>query len=258
MGRQCVQNEEKAGYQAPALEKGLEILEYLTDRSHPHAAVEIAKAVGRSRNEIYRMLVVLERRGYLERATDDRYRLTNKLFELGMRTPPLRNIHDVALPLMHRLADSAMQSCHLVVRSGTEIVAIARVESPDQLGFAVRVGYRRPVHLSTSGRILFAFQSDEGQAQLLKALQAIAEPADLNRFMADCKKARDEGYFTGASLYVDAVTDIGAPVYGGEESVVASLVMPFVSGRSARSTLVDAIAMVRDTAGEISQRLTHG
>lgn len=248
----------KAGYQAPALDKGLEILEYLTDRSHPHAMAEIAKAVGRSRSEIYRMLVVLERRGYLERASDDRYQLSNKLFELGMRTPPLRNLHDVALPLMHRLADSAMQSCHLVVLSGTDIVAIARVESPDQLGFAVRVGYRRPVHLSTSGRILFAFQSAEARASLLDALRAVAEPADLTRFLADCDKAAKEGYFTGASIYVDAVTDIGAPVYGGEEGVVASLVMPFVSGRSARSSLVDAIVLVRATADEISHRLTHG
>lgn len=253
-----MQNDERTGYQAPALEKGLEILEYLTDRSQPHAMAEIAKAVGRSRNEIYRMLVVLERRGYLERASDDRYQLSNKLFELGMRTPPLRNLHDVALPLMHRLADSAMQSCHLVVLTGTDIVAIARVESPDQLGFAVRVGYRRPVHLSTSGRVLFAFQSDDGRAPLLEALRAIAEPPALKTFMADCAKARSEGYFTGASIYVDAVTDIGAPVYGGEESVVASLVMPFVSGRSARFSLVDAIPLVRATAAEISQRLTHG
>lgn len=252
------QGDERIGYQAPALEKGLEIIEHLSGHPGACAAIEIAKAVGRSRNEIYRMLVVLERHGYLERSSDDRYRLTNKLFYLGMRTPPLRNLHDAALPLMHRLADQLMQSCHLVVVSGTDIVVIARVESPDQQGFAVRLGYRRPLHLSTSGRVLFAFQASDRQSALLDQVRPGAEPSDLERFLVDCTRARTDGFFAGPSLYVDAVTDIGAPVYGGEEGAIASLTMPFVSGRSARSSLLDAIPILRATANEISARMTHG
>lgn len=248
----------KPGYQAPALEKGLEILELLTDRSQPHTMIEIAQAVGRSRNEIYRVLIVLERRGYLERTTDDRYVVSNKLFELGMRTPPLRNLHDAALPSMHRLAEQLMQSCHLVVLSGTEIVVVARVESPDQLGFAVRVGYRRPVHLSTSGRVLYAFQPAERQRALFSSVAAMAEPAEYGRFVVDCAKARSDGYFAGPSLFVDAVTDIGAPVLGGQEGAIASLVVPFVSGRYAVCSIVDAIGNLRNAAAEITDTLTHG
>jgi DNA-binding IclR family transcriptional regulator len=252
------QGDERTGYQAPALEKGLEIIEHLSENPGAHAAVEIAKAMGRSRNEIYRMLVVLERRGYLERTSDDRYRLTNKLFDLGMRTPPLRNLHDAALPLMHRLADRLMQSCHLAVVSGIDIVVIARIESPDQLGFAVRLGYRRRLHLSTSGRVLFAFQANDRQSALLERLRPTAEPQDLERFLVDCARAKADGYFAGPSLYVDAVTDIGAPVYGGEDGVIASLTMPFVSGRSARTSMLDAMSVLRETAQEISLRMIHG
>lgn len=249
---------DKPGYNAPALDKGLEILEYLTDRSRPHAMAEIAAAVGRSRNEIYRVLIVLERRGYLERSGDDRYTLSNKLFDLGMRTPPLRNLHDIALPAMHRLAEQLMQSCHLAVLSGTDMVVVARVESPDQLGFAVRVGYRRPVHLSTSGRILCAFQPEGRRAAMTAAVAAMATPAEQARFVDDCAKARADGFFVGASVFVDAVTDIGVPLFGGEEGAIASLVVPFVSGRSARSSLPDAIRALQASAEDVTHRLTHG
>jgi DNA-binding IclR family transcriptional regulator len=251
-------DEPKLGYQAPALEKGLEILEYLTDRTHPHAMAEIAKAVGRSRNEIYRVLIVLERKGFLERTEDDRYQLSNKLFELGMRTPPLRNLHDAALPLMHRLSERLMQSCHIAVISGADIIVVARVESPDQLGFAVRVGYRRAIHLTSSGRVLYAFQPLERKATLLRLIGLNADVAEQERFKIDCEKTLENGYFTGPSLFVDAVTDIGAPLFGGEEGAIASLVVPFVSGRSARCSLIEAIDDLRATALQITQRLTHG
>ncbi len=244
-------------YTAPALEKGLEILEYLADRSQPHAMAEIATAVGRSRNEIYRMLVVLERRGYLARTSDDRYELSNKLFDLGMRTPPLRNLHDAALPVMHALAAQLMQSCHLAVVSGGDMVVVARAESPAQLGFAVRIGYRRPLHLSTSGRVLAAFQSPERRAALAAALGSVP-PEEIARFEADCARTAADGYFRGPSLFVDAVTDVGAPVFGGEDGAVAALTMPFVSGCSTQVPLEDAIPRLRAAASEISERMLHG
>ncbi|WP_369015147.1 helix-turn-helix domain-containing protein, partial [Escherichia coli] len=40
-------------YQAPALKKGLEVLEFLAGQAEPHAVSELARALGKSRNEIY-------------------------------------------------------------------------------------------------------------------------------------------------------------------------------------------------------------
>src|SRR3546814_3794137 len=55
-------------YAAPALEKGLDILELLSSVSRPMGLSDISQAVGRSKNEIFRMLHVLEKRHYIERA----------------------------------------------------------------------------------------------------------------------------------------------------------------------------------------------
>lgn len=248
------------GYQAPALEKGLDILEFLADRSTPHGMVEIANSLGRSRNEIYRMLVVLERRCYIERMSDDRYELTNKLFELGMRIAPRRNLHDAALPHMHLLADSLFQSCHLVVASGNEMVVVARVESPDLLGFAVRVGYRRPILNSTSGRLLYAFMPEHHREEWLKSLRITADSVDdVSRFLEDCGKVARKGVHIGPSPFVDAVTDIAAPIFdGGSEGIVATLVVPFVSGRSVRTPIDEAVEELKLAAQAIGRSLEHG
>ena len=54
-------------YSAPALEKGLEIIEIVSAAGNSIKTEEIARAAGRSRSEIYRMLQVLESHGFIAR-----------------------------------------------------------------------------------------------------------------------------------------------------------------------------------------------
>jgi len=55
-------------YTAPALEKGLDILERLSLSETGLSLSEIARDLGRSVSEIFRMLVVLEQRGYISQS----------------------------------------------------------------------------------------------------------------------------------------------------------------------------------------------
>ncbi|MFD2430642.1 hypothetical protein ACFSUK_26360 [Sphingobium scionense] len=52
---------------------------------------DISAALYRSVSEIFRMLQVLEEHGYIARA-EDGYRLTNRLFTLGMSQPPIATL----------------------------------------------------------------------------------------------------------------------------------------------------------------------
>ena len=247
-------------YKAPALEKGLEILEYLSSAQDPCTMTAIAAFLGRSKHEIYRMLIVLEQKGYITQRSDDGFTVTNKLFELGMRNPPIRNLLDIALPHMHRLAETLGQSCQLAVRSGTQIVVIARVESPLEIGLAVRIGYRRHVAESTSGRVLYAFQTQATKDLWLPELTETAPPgADMTAFITDTELAKKEGCIAHESQWVDGVVDIGAPVFDqSQEGAIASLTVPFMLGRYTQISLESAVDRVRATAGTISATLRVG
>jgi DNA-binding IclR family transcriptional regulator len=243
-------------YQAPALEKGLEVLEYLSEQTEPHAVSELARALGKSRNEIYRMVIVLERRGYLARTEADRFAVTQKLFDLAMHAPPQRNLLAKAMPVMERLSEESFQSCHLVVASGTDMVVVARVESPDLLGFSLRIGYRRPLNQSTSGRVLYAYQS-EATRTAWRSLQSSKNQERLWAAIAqEADAIRQMGFHLSPSARVDAVTDIAAPVTQGRNSIaIAALVMPYIGGRSARISLTQAATATRKAASSISVTL---
>jgi DNA-binding IclR family transcriptional regulator len=134
-------------YRAPALDKGLDILELLSGTSGPLNLAEIAIRVGYSKGEIFRMLQVLEARNYIVRGEGDTgYLLTNRLFMLGMERPRNKGLVEVALPIMHRLSDETSHPCHLVVSSDDQIVVIARVDAPSDEGYIVRVGHSHALH----------------------------------------------------------------------------------------------------------------
>src|SRR5580693_1929698 len=94
-------------YAAPALEKGLDILELLASVSDSLTHSEIASRLGRTITEVFRMLVCLEERGYLSRTgTDERYQLTLKLFEIVHQHRPLQRLITQARPLLQQVANS--------------------------------------------------------------------------------------------------------------------------------------------------------
>lgn len=243
-------------YQAPALAKGLEVLEFLSGQAEPYAVSELARALGRSRNEIYRMVIVLERSGYLWRTDADRFSLTRKLFDLSMRAPPQQNLLIKALPYMERLSRETFQSCHLTVASGADIVVVARIESPDTLGFSVRIGYRRPINQSTSGQVLYAYQAEDTRAAWRKMQTSRDDRDRWSELDSKIATIRDSGVFLAPSAYVDAVTDIAAPItVAPNDLAIGALVMPFIGGRSARISVTQAANATKDAAQRISKEM---
>lgn len=242
-------------YEAPALEKGLDILELLAGKSESMYLSQISQAVGRSRSEIYRVLQVLERRGYLERSQDDdHYSLTNHLFLLGMERPTIRGLLEIALPLMHKLSDDIHQSCHLVVPSDEFMVVIARVESPNELGLVVRVGHRRPILEATSGLVLVAYQPDSIRADWIQKYAGSMRRQVRATVLDTINSIRTQGYAAIPSAVVPGVVDISTPVLRGQ-AAAAALTVPFMKLAGLRVSQEEVIAALRTVAEQISRGL---
>ena len=242
-------------YPAPALEKGLEIIELLAAAQKPLSTRAIAESLGRSKGEIFRMLFVLVERGYLNRdpATEE-LTLSNRLFELGMRTPRARQLVEVAAPAMERLSEKTAQSAHLVVLNEGETVVIANAAGTGDISFTLRLGYRRPAHDATSGRVILAFQDGEARERSLQpALLAggLEDPG----FWAMLDEIAARGFLVAESHDMPGVTDISAPILDRQGRAVASIVIPYLNRRSARTrhdeVLAELLATCRAIAAEL-------
>ncbi|MDV6330686.1 IclR family transcriptional regulator [Asticcacaulis sp. 201] len=255
MPKQKVGASTATAYNAPALEKGLDILELLSSVSQPMSLAEISQAVARSKSEIFRMLHVLERRGYLERpAGSDHYRLTNRLFRLGMERPPLKGLLDIAMPLMHQLSDDTQQSCHLVVPSEEFMVVIARIDPPADLGLVVRIGHRRPILSATSGLVLTAFQLESVRERWLTDYIKVLPTKEREGLRERVAGIASKGYAAISSLVVPGITDVSAPVMH-QGVAVAAVTIPYMKRYGVEVSQKQATQMLLGVAKTITGRL---
>lgn len=249
------ENERK--YRAPALEKGLDILELLARQGTPLTTSQMAVMLGRSVSELFRMVLALEYRGYIVAAGDGRegYILTNKLFTLGISQGSARMLLEAALPVMKELTRDLGQSCHLVVSSGDQIVVVARIESPMDLGFSVRVGYRRQLVETNSGVLLYGFSSEETRQHWLPCLARDLDETVIEEFLQRAERARARGYIESPSDIVEGVTDICVPVMG-RQGPIASLIVPFIRIKSQGANPAEVLERLQLSSQKIADALT--
>jgi DNA-binding IclR family transcriptional regulator len=214
-------------YRAPALDKGLDILELLAHTNDGLSQAEIAKALDRSPNEIYRMLDRLVRRDYVRRTHEDRYEVTLKLFQLGHAMPPLRRLVSQAMPVLRNFALRAEQAVHLVVQDRNILVVVAQVDGPGYWNVSIRVGSRISLVNTGSGHVFLAFSSPEERMLMLEE-QDIGSPEQMPKGLAGrLDGVREQGYENKPSAQVSGVSNLSVPIFGPLGSVIAVLTCPY-------------------------------
>lgn len=247
----------KQAYGAPALEKGLDILELLAGLSHGVTQSEIAQLLGRSLQEVYRVVMVLERRGFIQRRPgEDGYFLSNRMNELAHLYPPLARLVDMATPQMNSASITADQAMHIAILDTTFIQVVAQVDSPAPLGFRLRVGTKNPAMATSSGRLLVAFQRPAIKEWILDDLRRHRPAEEAEGLILRTEKIRTRGYEMVTGEGLQAITDVSFPLLDSSGYAQAVLTMPFlpaarqnVSFDAACQTCYEAAARITGALG---------
>jgi len=243
-------------YAAPALEKGFDIIELLSTEPDGLTVRDIASGLGRSISEVFRVIMVMERRNWLRKDVDnDRYRVTYHVLDAVQRATPAHALTEIATPIMVELAGETNQSCHLVVRSDGHGLVIQRQESAGPAGFAMRVGAMINLVTSCSGHVLLAFLEDD---RLDAALALIDKPLAISetRLRDRLRLVRSRGYETQASARTAGVTDTSFPVFGYDGRVLAALTIPYLMLIDGSQTV--PIGLARDRLRAASGLISRG
>ncbi|MBJ6367701.1 IclR family transcriptional regulator [Snuella sedimenti] len=246
-------------YNSPALDKGLDIIEYLSMQAVDQSQTEIATGINKKPNEIYRMLVCLEERGYIIKShVSGKYKLSLKLYYLAHRHPPLYALRSAAFYPMQELAGFSKQSCHLSILNFDELLIVSECSSPGPVSLSVEVGSRFPLFNSTSGRIMLSQLKEEEQ---LIYLNRNANFSDLNEvdkldYLSEIKLVAEKGYDFKESETTKGVIDIGVPIYIPEINILGALVVTMLSGQVQELLGSDKILnKIKETVKSIKKNL---
>lgn len=218
-------------YSAPALEKGLDILEFLAEQSAPCSKAEIGDALQRTPSEIYRMLCVLEQRGYVLKQTGTTaYSLTLKLFELGHLQSTVSTLRKAIRLPMEQLADSIGQACHFSIQSGSDLLVMMERMPTRRICLAVGEGTVLPMTQAASGSVILSALSDQEVERLLTQ-DAHFQQLSLTKqkkYTQHIATVRAQGYEKAHSQITKGVIDIALPIGIAGTDIFGALAVSFL------------------------------
>lgn len=247
-------------YSAPALEKGLDIVEALAKEPKGLTSADISERLGRPMGQLFRMLVVLQQRGYVAyQADSERYELTLKLFEIAHGLGPVRRVNLVAAPLMKQLSQDIGQSCHLVIYYAGKGHVVVQQDAPSARVLSVRLGAEAPLYDSCSGHILLAFADDTDREEMLQAIPSAHRQPSNSALKGIVERIHSDGFECNPSAQIHGVQDIGYPVFDHAGRIAAALVVPFLAFLDGSHPVkIDAAQKaIKKTAQEITAGLGH-
>jgi DNA-binding IclR family transcriptional regulator len=239
-------------YATPALDKGLDIIELLANQSAGLTKSQLARELNRTVSEIFRMLLCLERRGYIAQVEEERYSLTLKMFKLVQEHPPTERLIVDALPVMNRLAHDTLQSCHMGVLEGSRVVFLAQVNAPTDLGFFVKLGSTVDIMESGSGYVILAHQVAAQRERTLSEWSRETgkkPPRDLEVHLERIRKA---GYEKRASYLVKGIVNISFPIFDDRGSPLGALTVPHIQYNESAKRSIQVIKFLREAAEQIT------
>jgi DNA-binding IclR family transcriptional regulator len=216
---------------------------------------EIADRAGIPMSSAHRIVSELVEHGLLERMPDRSYRVGNRLWEMGSRTPGALGLREIALPYLHAIQSRVRQHTQLLVRSGLDILVIERLSSRDAVVNASIVGGRTPMQLSSSGVVFLANAEEDLVPAILERGLAPITPFSLrteDELRDAVARAQKDGFAVSTGWIFEESRGIAVPVRGSQEVIVGtvSVVVP-----NDGTPVDDLVRLLRLAAEGISEAL---
>jgi DNA-binding IclR family transcriptional regulator len=194
----------------PALDRGLDLLEWMANLLEPVTLTQIAQGLGLAVSEVQRPVACLHLRGYLNRSEAGAYSLSGRLAGLAGAYPLHQRLRVAALGPMTEFARRFDESIHICVQDLDSALVLLDVPAVGLVRLSIRQGARLGALETVSGRILLAHG-------------ALALPKVKKTMQGTLEKIRLEGFEHSASSKVIGVTDTGVPVFDHAGGILAAL-----------------------------------
>ncbi len=246
-----------------SLVRGLDILETLS--AHPDGLTlsEICRTLTLPKSSTHALLHGLLARNYLMNGRRDRtYRLGPRLFQLGNAYVQGIDLVGEGQETVRAVSRRCDETVHLATLEGRDVLYVAKEEGTSYIRMVSALGKRVPAHGTGIGKVLLAALSEEE----LQTLYPPERPPErltsttitrLPELKAELARTRERGYALDNEESTVGLRCVAAPIYDAERQTVAAMSVSVPVSRWSPERQEELLALVRDGARELSQRLGH-
>ncbi|MFI6344402.1 IclR family transcriptional regulator C-terminal domain-containing protein [Streptomyces sp. NPDC050560] len=245
-----------------SLERGLAVILAFSDH-HPRLSLaQVAELTGLSRATARRVLITLQRLGYV-RSEGRLFALTPRVLGLGYAYLSSLNLTQIAQPHMERVVAALHEACSLATLEGPDIVYVSRVPTHRVSSITLATGTRLPAHATAMGHVLLAHLPEPELERYFAETELAPLTGRTVRGRGELEPrlaaARERDWATVDQELEEGLRSVAAPVRGADGRVIAALGMSATvaaaSPEEIRDRFVPALA---EAARQISHELGAG
>jgi DNA-binding IclR family transcriptional regulator len=238
------------------LARGLMLLDAFRQADTELTLAELCARTGLPKATAHRLVAELVAWGGLDRS-ENRYRLSMKLFELGQCVPHRRDLREAALPYLEDLYEATHENVHIAVQDEVRTLFLEKVTGHRSTRTLARVGTKMPAHCTATGKVFLALGSPVYFRQAVAAglgrttPRTIVMPGILRKELA---RVVERGYGTNLEEAELGIVAVAAPVFDRRRRMIAAI---SIAGSSCRLDLERLAPAVRTAALALSRELAR-
>lgn len=240
-----------------SLHRALDLLSAFQSRREL-SVEELAKILGWPASSVYRFVRVLRDRGFLTFVPESKkYSLGATLSHLARAGGP--DLTQLAGAALERLTKETGETSFLSIRSGWEASYTTCVESPEHIRFTAPIGRRFPLYAGASGKVILAFMEEEERRAYLQSVPlkplCAATIVDKGKLEKALSVIRGRGYDFSQEERHQGAWGLAAPILNEDDVAIGSIAITGVRFRLPQKKLPRFISLLKEAAGEISEKL---
>lgn len=241
---------------APALVRGLRVLELIAGSESRHSLTTVASSLGIAMSSAHSVCTTLMNEGYLERARDGTFDLTLRIVDLARSKIESYSLVDHFHRVCEEIPLIRENGATMSVLEGPDVYFIAARNSPKPLGVTFKVGSRMPACCMASGRALLSRLTDD-EVRALYPQEELPQltrdhPARRSQLLTMLAEARRDGYSREIKGTRPHMCSYGALVASPNGKTVAGVAITMYEGDLTPAVEQEAIASIRDLASTLS------
>lgn len=242
-----------------SVDRAVTVLEILA-RDGEAGVTELAEELGVHKSTAFRLVGALEQRDLVEQTTDrGKYELAHGIVRLAGAASAQMEITRESRAACQQLAEESGEGVNIAVMDGDEAINISQIRALRSVSAYNWVGQRTPLHATSSGKVLLAYEAPERSVDLLAdGLERFTDHTicDVRELQAELEQVRRRGWSSTTEELEIGLNAIACPIHGAEGgAVVAALSVSGPSYRLSTDVFAQLARMVSAAAAEISARI---
>ena len=249
-----------------AVEKAIALLDCFWREKRPMTLTELSRMTGWPKSTVHNLLASMMDSAVVEQsAADGKYRLGLHLFEYGCTISEHWNVVKLARPHLNALVARTGESAYLASLNVDTLLIVDSAEPNNVFRVASTVGTRLPLHCTSQGKAILAYDDPANVRRLLKRAgmksYTMHTLKTVEAYLAQLEEIRRTGIATEYEEYHNGMCAFAAPVFDHEGTCVSAVgIVCFLRSGDPNSAVSDeTIQALKNTAEAISTELGwHG